>query len=94
MPKNEPTTPISVIKVCDNVIEILDDDDNDGFSDYGNSSKYLHFSVDGSSQPSTSGTARGSLLMSENVQGGRACHSQVPKLSQQMDGQVRCGWYW
>ena len=92
MPKSEPTTPISVIKVSDDVIEIFDDDD-DGSSDYGNSSKYLHFSVDGSSQPSTLGTDRGSLLMSENVQGGCACHAKVPTLSQQMDGQVRCGWY-
>ena len=86
--KSAHTTPISGSVASDyDIIEILSDDDEEyGSPGYGNSSKYPHFSVDFSSQPTNSGTARGSLLMSENVQGGHA--------SQQTDYQVRCDWYW
>ena len=87
MSKSAHTTPISGSVASDyDIIEIFSDDNEDDGSPYGNSSKNPHFSVDFSSQPTTSGTARGSLLMSENVQGGHA--------SQQTDYQVRCDWYW
>jgi hypothetical protein len=73
----------------------------------GHSSKALHYSVDGGSsnmsvqfsptvghsQPSTSGTARRSLLnsclMSENAQ-GRLYLALVPTVAQQTDRQVSC----
>jgi hypothetical protein len=75
---------------------------------YGSSSSMsLHNSVDGSSsstsvhsassshsQPSVSGTARGSLLksylMSENPEVGSAYPDQAPRVAQQMGNKVSC----
>lgn len=46
------------------------------------------------SQPSTTGTARGSLVksywMSENAQGGHTYPAQVPTVEQQIDSKVSC----
>jgi hypothetical protein len=76
-----PTTPIvETVGLGYIIIEIPDNVDEDEGPD-DNSSKYPQLSVDCSSHPSTSGTARMSMPMHENFQGGHL-------------SQVRCDWYW